>query len=123
MQAPAPTETDIHLALVELLQSGALISPWVFLHIPNGEKRDKKTAALLKAMGTLAGAADLLFIGPGRSILFLELKRKDGVWSKAQAEFAARVHVCGCHYHVAYSLDDAVGTLRDLGIVRASVSA
>jgi hypothetical protein len=122
MRAPSPKEQDIHLALAQLLQQ-ALAPNWIYYHTPNGEKRAKATAALLKAMGVKPGVADFTFIGPGPHIVFLELKREGGTLSKAQQEFRAHVRACGCTYHLAYDLEDAIGTLRDLGIVRAQVSA
>lgn len=122
MQAPPPKEQEIHVALVELLEQ-ATMPNWIYYHTPNGEKRDPRTAALLKAMGVKPGVADFTFIGPGPHIVFLELKRQSGTLSKAQQEFRAHVRACGCTYHLAYDLDDAIGTLRDYGIVRASVSA
>jgi len=45
----------------------------VWLHCPNGERRDKITGAKLKRMGVLAGASDLLFWHNGNSFA-LELK-------------------------------------------------
>ena len=64
----------------------------IMRHVPNGEHRDPRTAAKLKAMGVLPGSADLefhwciatrtnwphsgrtLFVGKVRRMLHLELK-------------------------------------------------
>jgi len=56
-------------------------------HVPNGEKRDKITANLLKAKGVVAGIPDLVFHYRARTYFF-ELKRPDGkgVLSKAQKD-------------------------------------
>jgi len=118
---PSPKEFDVHVALASLLRR--TITPhWIFTHIPSGEKRDPVTASRLKAMGTMPGWPDFLFIGPGR-VFFLELKREGGRASREQKEIAAHLMACGCGYLLTSDLDDAIGTLRDLGVVRASVSA
>lgn len=46
-------------------------------HVPNGEKREKITAALLKAKGVVAGIPDLVFHFNGLTYFF-ELKKPDG---------------------------------------------
>lgn len=61
-------------------------------HVPNGEKRDKITAARLKALGVVAGVTDLQFHFRSKSYFF-EAKRPDGggVVSKEQKEFHKRL--------------------------------
>jgi hypothetical protein len=122
---PPPFERDVHIALVELL-SQALAPGWMYTHIPNGELRDKKTAAILKTMGVRPGWPDFIFVGRfcgAAYVFFLELKRKGEVRSTAQCLVGEHLMRSGCGYHWTDDLRDAVGTLRDLGIVRATVSA
>jgi len=120
-QVPPPTEFKMHTALVELLLQ-ATMPNWLWTHIGHGEKRDEVTAARLKRMGVQRGWPDFIFVGPGR-VFFLELKRIGGKPTPEQREVAVHLMACGCGYLVTNDLDDAVGTLRDLGIVRATVSA
>ena len=92
----------------------------VYWHTPNGEERDKRTAAKLRAMGVLPGVADLQFIWLGdRSprVLFLELKRAGEKQSDDQIWFEKLVRERGCDYEVATGIDEAVKVLQRYGIL------
>ena len=117
---PPPLEFKMHVALENLLRH-ALLPGWWYTHIPSGELRDKVTAARLKAMGLKRGCADFMFIGP-KTLFFLELIRKGEKPSEAQREFAAMVKACGFLYRLSDTLDDAVTTLKEMGIIRARIS-
>ena len=118
VKAPEPSETQIHIAVVEHCRR--LIKPDVlFFHCPNGEHRNKRTAAKLKAMGVLPGVADLIFIRAAPwsfdctpDILFLELKRKGQKQSDNQLAFEPRAKACGAQYRVADSVDAAIDILE-----------
>ena len=85
----------------------------VWHHTPNGELRDKRTAAKLKAMGTLAGVADLTFVFPVRHpVVYLELKARGGKLTEAQCKFRDRVRALGHVYEWTDSIDDAIRILR-----------
>lgn len=59
-------EYQLHTAIVDLLN--ACRTPGVvFWHCPNGAKRSAAEAAALKAMGLLAGVADLQISMPRRT--------------------------------------------------------
>ena len=119
---PAPKEFKLHVALAKSIRL-SIMPQWIFTHLPMGEKRDPVTASRLKAMGTMPGWPDFIFIGPGR-VFFLELKRKgSGRPSEEQRDVAAHVMACGCGYLMTDDIEDAIDTLRDLGVVRATVSA
>jgi trehalose utilization protein len=60
---------------------------WIWWHTPNGEVRNKITAAKLKAMGVRPGIPDFVLLSPHNSIRFLELKRAGESLSEAQEEF------------------------------------
>ena len=53
-------EVTLHIQLVAMLR-WCLRPDVIMRHVPNGEHRDPRTAAKLKAMGVLAGSADLEF--------------------------------------------------------------
>jgi len=116
---PPPLEIKTHVALERLLCL-TLNPNWMYTHIPSGEYRDKVTAARLKVMGLKPGWPDFIFVGP--AIFFLELKRKGGKPSEAQKEVAAGLKARGCHYHLSDTLDDAIATLNEVGIIRARAS-
>ncbi len=119
MKLAPPLEIKTHVALESVLRH-SLNPNWMYTHIPAGEYRDKVTAARLKAMGLKPGWPDFIFVGP--AIFFLELKRKGGKPSEAQKEVAAGLKARGCHYHLSDTLDDAIATLHEVGIIRARAS-
>jgi VRR-NUC domain-containing protein len=113
-------EAQIHRALVEHLRLRA--KPDVlWLHVPNGERRDKITGAKLKRMGVLAGAADLLLWHRGNSFA-LELKAPGGRLSEAQLAFMARFNDAGGHTAVAEGLDRGIAVLEAWQLLRGRTS-
>lgn len=117
VRAPEPSELQVHIALVQWLRCFAAPGV-VYWHCPNGEARDKRDGAKLKAMGTRKGVADLTFLQPCRPLLFLELKRRGAKPSEAQLEFADEVRRAGAEYAVCDSLDKALKLLTERGILR-----
>ena len=119
--APEPSELQLQISLIKHCR-WRLRDDVLFLHVPNGEPRDKRTGAKLKAMGVLPGVADLLFIWNvdilGTRVLFLELKRKSGRSTPAQCEFATRANRAGAFYRTAYSIDDALAVLDSFSLFR-----
>jgi hypothetical protein len=117
---PSPKEYALHCAIADLVTRW-IMPGWMFTHLPMGEKRDKATAGRLQRMGVKPGWPDFIFVGSHR-IFFLELKRRGCDQSDEQANVAWHLMRCGHTYLCTDNLDDAIGALRDLGIVRASVS-
>ena len=122
IEPPPPTENEMHVELIKYVRQW-ISDGWVFNHFANGEKRDLLTAVRLKRMGVTKGFPDLAFFGPGRTAVFLELKRPGGRLSDEQQAIAFALMKCGFHYHCAYDLTDALGTLKDFGVVRVRVHA
>ena len=139
-------ESAFHIQLVSMLR-WCLRPDVIMRHVPNGEHRDPRTAAKLKAMGVLAGAADLEFhwcemplrrvpfqIEPSRfppepdrnapkvrRMLHLELKLPGRKQSEAQAGYALAMKLFGDEYHVVRSIDEAIGILGERGLLRSDV--
>ena len=110
-----PSENQVHTAVVGHLRLRA--KPDVlWLHCPNGERRDKITGAKLKLMGVLAGASDLMLWHQGNSFA-LELKVPGGRLSEAQLEFLARFNDAGGHTAIAEGLDRALACLEAWGLL------
>lgn len=120
-KAKDPAEIQIQISVVAQCK-WRLRDGVKFWHTPNGEARDKATGAKLKAMGVLAGVADLLFmwanLDGATRVLFLELKAKGKTRSEEQHDFCAAVRACGCDYFVADNVDDAMRILRDAGLLK-----
>jgi hypothetical protein len=111
----ARPEQAIHLAVCEHPRLRA--KPDVlWLHVGNGERRDKITGAKLKRMGVLPGASDFLLWHHGNSFA-LELKAWGGRLSEAQLEFLARFNDAGGHTAIAEGLDRALACLEAWGLL------
>lgn len=140
MTAPAPSQRDLftrrfrkvvapqkevtlHISLVAMLR-WCLIPGVIFRHYPAGEHRDIRTAAKLKAMGTLAGSADLEFFyraGSRLNVLFLELKLPGRKCSPVQEAFGLAARLLGAEYEVACTIDEAIGVVGKRGLIRPDV--
>jgi hypothetical protein len=129
-----PLESEIQIGLVNLLNHVLRDGRIEFYHTPNGELRDIRTAAKLKAMGVRPGVADLFFLwGEPMSvvgephvqtvsrILYLELKRRGEYLSPAQEQFRDSVTAKGSWYEVADSIDEAVEILKRYGVLKNNI--
>lgn len=79
--------------------------------VPNGGKRDARTAAKLKEEGVVAGVADLILLTPNRfyGALLIEMKTSSGRQSTSQKEWERIVTDKGEYkYVVCHSLDDFI---------------
>lgn len=113
-------EQALQRDVAELLDSLAPRGGFAWFAVPNGGKRNRTEAAIMKALGVKAGVADICIIAPpkGRAF-FLELKSERGTLSPAQREFRDRVVAIGAVYGVARSLDEVAAFLRGNGIANA----
>ena len=111
------SERDLQKHVVQLLELSAAPDV-IWWHTPNGEKRSKKTAALLKAMGVKAGIPDLTFVFPGGRVRFLELKWKRGRFSTAQKQLRETCIRTACPYAVARTPEEAATVLHLWGAIR-----
>lgn len=109
-------ETSFHISVVSFLKLAVSPEDAIFFHPANGEVRDIRTAAKLKAMGLLAGVPDLVFILPNGLCAFLELKAPGGKLSQTQKAFRTKAEAMGCKYAVAYKMEDVVTALEYFGI-------
>jgi hypothetical protein len=113
------SEAKIQEHAVELLRAYARHDiEWH--HVPNGEKRDKRTAKRLKRMGVQPGVADLLLLISGGSYA-VELKTETGRQSKAQAGFQERFERAGGKYFLARGMTETINTLSRIGAFRIAI--
>jgi hypothetical protein len=75
-------------------------------HVPNGEKRDRRTAELLQRMGVLPGVGDWLMFPAGVKICFEFKRKKGGVQDADQVRFERMWKRIGGVYHVVNNLED-----------------
>lgn len=77
-----------------------------YFAIPNGGKRSKIEAAIMKGLGVKAGVPDLwIGFSQGRGI-FIELKAPNGRVSKKQTEVMVKLEALGHETFVCRSLDE-----------------
>jgi hypothetical protein len=120
-------EAALHIQLVSMLR-WCLRPDVIWRHCPNGEHRDPRTAAKLKAMGVLPGSADLEFHWAEkrgevkmRRVLHLELKAGNRKQNAAQSAFALAMRLLGDDYEVARTIDEAIGIIGKRGLIRSGV--
>ncbi|QIG93837.1 hypothetical protein [Bradyrhizobium sp. 6(2017)] len=87
---------------------------------PRTGRRYSLSGQRLQRMGAMPGWPDFIFVGPNAHVFWLELKRfKTGRVSEDQSEVLAHLVACGFAVLVTSSLDDAVATLKQAGILRS----
>ena len=113
-------EDDLQRAAIELIRLR-----WrqvVCFHVPNGGARSRKEAAIMKGLGVLAGAPDLLLLGPRGHALCLELKAPKGRMSVTQRAFQAACNDLRVPYFVCRDLDQIRDVVEEwLQNVRRSI--
>ena len=114
MKQPIPTE---HQEQCMLFQWAAWKPELRLMHaIPNGGKRDIRTAALMKAEGVKPGVPDIFLPLPrgGCHGLYIELKRrKGGIVSKEQAAWMAALAAQGYRCAVCHGWEMARDEILD----------
>ena len=81
-------------------------------HVPNGEKRDRRTAEKLKRMGVLPGVYDWLVFPVLRNNAIVEFKRTDGVLSTDQERFSRMWQLTGGDVYEARTLEEFQAACR-----------
>jgi hypothetical protein len=113
-KAPQASERSIQIAIKSRLAFHGIVC----LHIPNEGRRSKAAGFRLRQEGMIAGAPDLICIGAGGRVAWLEVKRADGRVAPAQAAFHDTLRDKGHLVAVVRSQDEAVDTLRAAGWFR-----
>lgn len=111
-------EADLQRAVAQYLDT-VLKPPAFWFHVPNGERRDARTGAMLKAMGVKPGVADCLLFyetedGDGclfLNVLAIELKVGKGKPSEAQKDFRKKLEKVGGNYIICTSIRDVSDAL------------
>lgn len=116
------SELSLHISIVAWLRQMA-VPGLVYWHTPNGELRNKRTAAKIKAMGCRPGIPDLVFILPDGRTAFLELKMPGGSLSPAQRDFRTAVEALGCPYAMARTIEQAVQIIIGWGCIQERFAA
>lgn len=113
-------EEMLQVRLVQVLREFARPDV-LWWHTPNGEKRDKRTAAKLWRMGVKPGVADLTFVIEGATH-FLELKEGHGRMSVDQDFFMQDAERAGASYRCATGLAEALAAINEIGACRVRLA-
>ncbi|MGO9006617.1 MAG: VRR-NUC domain-containing protein [Beijerinckiaceae bacterium] len=111
-----PKELSLHIAIVATLRRYAK-PDWLFWHTANGEWRDIRTAAKLKAMGVRPGVPDLLLLRPDGVIHCLEFKRAGEYISEDQENFRLHCLAHGIPFVVVSTIDETLYALDKWGVL------
>ena len=117
----AHPEDNLQTACVEWFRyAHRHIAPLLF-H-PNNEaytggsgRNQRRGGARLKAMGVVAGVADLILLHPGaegQHALAVEMKSAQGRQSPAQREWQRAAEAVGVEYRVVRTLEDFIATVN-----------
>ena len=87
----------------------------LLFHVPNGGRRDKVTAARLKAQGVKAGVPDLFLpvSRHGKHGLWIEMKVTGGRVSSSQCEWLGDLSEQGYECKVCYGWQEAKDALEE----------
>lgn len=99
-------EDDLQRAVVEM--AGWFYPRLFVFHPPNGGARTAAEAGVFKALGVRAGVPDLIVLGPGAVVGFLELKAPGGRLSPWQEHCMDVLEKMGFFVWVVRSVDQAV---------------
>lgn len=114
-------EQTLQRAVLAHLQWRARAGVW-WCHLANGGWRSPIEAKILKALGVVAGAPDLLIVADGRAY-FLELKAPRGRVSAAQRECHEALRAAGAAVAIADNIDEALELLQSWEILRPNLSS
>jgi VRR-NUC domain len=93
----------------------------VWWHTPNGGKRSRIEAAIMKGLGVRAGVSDLIAVHEGRAFA-LELKADGGRPTEVQLQFIEDFQAAGGYAVVAEGLDQALRVLETWNLLRGVAS-
>jgi len=84
-------------------------------HVPNGGKRSKTEAAILKGLGVRAGVPDLILLWPGH-VAGLEMKAPKGKPTPEQEAIGEKFIQMGHQWGVARSPEEAIALMARWGV-------
>lgn len=113
MQKRRQPEYELHKAIIEFLRYSR--PKLLYFHCPNGGQRNPISGAKFKAMGVLAGVADILLFKDG-CFYAVELKAGKNTQEDTQIDFMNRWVSEGGKYAVCRSIDEMKDILQGWGI-------
>lgn len=122
-------EAALQIQVAQFLDA-ALMPPAFWFHVPNGERRDARTGARLKAMGTKPGVPDVLIFWleheeySQTAMLAIELKSTRGKLSADQRRKLSQFEAVRARTSVCRSVEEVQSECEFYRIpLRARISA
>jgi len=116
VRAPPPKESAVQIAIINRLALHGVTC----IHIPNGGTRDPREARALKAQGVMAGTPDLICIGDGGRVAWLEVKRpgySPSAVTASQRDMHDLLRRRGHLVAIVTSQDEAADRMREWGLI------
>lgn len=104
-------EFTLTVAIADFIKAAWPLAVLPASHFPAGERRDARTGAKLKAMGTAAGWPDFILNLPEGRVGYIEVKAEKGRLSPEQAAFRDAVVANGARWALCRSVEEAQATL------------
>lgn len=100
-------ESSLQIACVRWFRMQFPFLKLLLFSVPNGGQRDKVTAMVMRAEGTVAGVADLLLLYPSAGFhgLCIEMKTEKGVQRDTQKKWQQAVEEYGYKYIICRSIE------------------
>ena len=117
MKGLPPKESAVQIAIINRLALHGVVC----IHVPNGGTRDPREARSLKAQGVMAGTPDLICIGIGGRVAWLEVKRPGYAPSAVKQSQRDMHHLLRRRGHlvaIVTTQDEAVACMREWGLIR-----
>lgn len=114
-------EAKFQKALVEFIRNNAI--PGVLPFHVNNNGRNAIQGARLKALGVVAGIADIVLLAPEGKVFLLELKAKKGRLSDSQKEIKEFCNDWNIPWAEAHDFQEAIHWLKEWGLISARVAA
>lgn len=110
-------ESDLQRAVIQwwaIFARTRGLAEFLLYHVPNGGRRDKVTAAIMKGQGVRKGIPDLFLSIPrgGKHGLYIELKALDGRTSDEQDQVLGELCRQGYSIRVCRALHEVIGEIE-----------
>lgn len=105
-------EDDLQRAVCRLLDIYQARGKLMYFAIPNGGKRSKIEAAIMKGLGVKSGVPDLQILFTNGTTIFLELKAGDNEPTRNQKTWIHWLNENGRPTYVVRSVDEVYGIVK-----------
>lgn len=113
-------EQALQKSICDLLNAWENQGQLRYFHVPNGGKRNKIEAAIMKGLGVRAGVPDLVVLISNGPTIFLELKAGDNKPTRYQQTWLEWLNNNGRPSYVVNDADQVYGIIKAAMVGRAA---